>query len=249
MSLKVEFVEDKFFIKKVNLPSRYYLFNDEENYVKLLTIGEGIFPKDRIKTEISLKNSNSIFTTESATKIYPSKKEFAINSIDITLENSNLEFLNDELILFKDAKLIQFLKIKCCENSTFFYTDILTDGRSFENFDFQNMLSRNRFFISNELEYLENFRVMGDELKEYIKNFKTKNSIFAKVYIKLQDNEQFLNILEKSGFESFGYTQNRKLLIGVISDNNMAKLKSRINDVWNLYRSSLNKKNFNLGKQ
>ena len=52
--------------------------------------------------------------------------EFGINSVNISLKNSNLEVLNDELILFKDSKLLQFLNIKTDESSTFFYSDILT---------------------------------------------------------------------------------------------------------------------------
>ena len=140
MSLRFNFVDDMFSLDKLNLPSRYYYFDESENYIKLLNIGEGIFPKDRIKLSFSLTNSNLILTSESATKIYPSKKEFAINSINIELKNSNLEFINDELILFKDSRYIQLFKLSFDESSTFFYVDILSRGRSFENFDFSNIL-------------------------------------------------------------------------------------------------------------
>ena len=139
MSIKFAFKDDKFSLDKLQLPSRHYHFDDNENYIKLLNIGEGIFPKDKIRTSLILDNSNLILTTESATKIYPSKKEYGIQKIDIFLKNnSNLEFINDELILYKDSKYIQFFNLKSDENSTFFYTDILSRGRSFEDFDFSN---------------------------------------------------------------------------------------------------------------
>ena len=250
MSIRFAFKDDKFSLEKLQLPSRHYHFNDNENYIKLLNIGEGIFPKDKIRTSLNLDNSNLILTTESATKIYPSKKEYGIQKIDIILKNnSNLEFINDELILYKDSRYIQFFNLKSDENSTFFYTDILSRGRSFENFDFSKMMIKNRFFENNSLEYIEKFDILGDELKDYIIRKSSENFIFAKFYIKTKNNEKFLNSLHLENFESFSYSKNKKIILGSISSDNMFELKTKIYKVWELYRKELNKKSFNLGKQ
>lgn len=249
MSINLQFDNNRFRLNKLNLPTRYYHFNETENYIKLLSIGEGIFPKDRLKTFITLKNSNAIITTESASKVYPSTKEFGINSINISLENSNYEFINDELILYKNSKLIQLLKLKSDEKSTFFYADILTHGRSFEHFDFSNMHTRNKFYVNDDLEYFENFEVTGENIKDYLQRHKSKKSIFAKIYIKTKGNDYFIDTLSKSGFEAFSYTKSKKMIIGVISGENMFKLKKQVKNVWNLYRQNLCKKEFNLGKQ
>jgi urease accessory protein len=250
MSIKFAFKDDKFSLDKLQLPSRHYYFNDNENYIKLLNIGEGVFPKDKIRTSLILDNSNLILTTESATKIYPSKKEYGIQKIDIILDNnSNLEFINDELILYKDSRYIQFFNLKSDESSTFFYTDILSRGRSFENFDFSKMMIKNRFFENNSLEYIEKFDILGDELKDYIIRKSSENFIFAKFYIKTNHNEKFLNNLDLENFESFSYSKNKKIILGSISSDNMFELKTKIYKVWELYRKELNKKSFNLGKQ
>jgi urease accessory protein len=250
MSIKFAFKDNKFSLDKLQLPSRHYHFNDDENYIKLLNIGEGIFPKDKIRTSLNLDNSNLILTTESATKIYQSQKEYGIQKIDIVLKNnSNLEFINDELILYKDSKYIQFFNLKSDENSTFFYTDILSRGRSFENFDFSNMKIKNRFYCEKSLEYMEKFDILGDELKDYIIRKSSENFIFAKFYIKIKNNEEFINIVHKSGFESFSFSQNKKIIIGVISSNNMGDLKFKIMNIWKIYRENMNKKEFVLGKQ
>ncbi|QDF27560.1 urease accessory protein UreD [Halarcobacter anaerophilus] len=249
MSISLNFKEEIFSLNKLSLPTRYYYFNKEENYIKLLSIGEGIFPNDRIKTNIKLEDSNAIFATESATKVYPSKKEFGINYININLKNSNCEFLNDELILFKDSKLLQFLRINADKNSTFFFSDILTQGRSFEHFDFDSMLTRNKFYCENQLEYLENFEVYGKELKDYIKRHQNQNYIYLKIYIKTKDNETFLKTLHKENFQSFTFSKSKKLIIGSISSKNMADLKKQQKNIWKIYRKNLNKNSFNLGKQ
>ncbi|MCG3706962.1 urease accessory protein UreD [Aliarcobacter butzleri] len=250
MSIKFSFKDEVFSLDKLQLPSRNYYFNDNENYIKLLNIGEGIFPKDKIRISLSLDNSNLILTTESATKIYPSKKEFGIQKIDIVLENnSNLEFINDELILYKESRYIQFFNLKSDENSTFFYTDILSRGRSFENFDFSNMLIKNSFYCEKSMEYMEKFDVKGAELKDYISRKSSSNFIFAKIYIKTNNNEEFLNRIYLEKFESFTYTKNKKIILGVISSNNMFELKNEIFRVWEIYRKELNKSKFNLGKQ
>jgi urease accessory protein len=250
MSINFKFEDEKFSLDSLKLPSRHYYFNNEENYIKLLNIGEGIFPKDRIRTAFKLDNSNLIITTESATKIYPSTKHYGINKINITLEkNSNLEFLNDELILYKDSKYIQFFNLQCDDSSTFFYTDILSRGRSFEDFDFTKMLIKNSFYCDKKLEYIEKFDVKGNDLKDYIKRKESKNHFFAKLYIKSKNNDNYLNNIHKNSFESFTFSQNKKLIIGLISSNNMSDLKSKVMDVWQLYRKELNKEKFSLGKQ
>ena len=249
MSIRFSFDDDIFSLDKLELPTRYYYFNDEENYIKLLSIGEGVFPKDKIRTNVSLKDSDAIITTESATKIYPSKKEFGVNSINISLKNSNLEFINDELILFKDAKLLQLLKIKVDEKSTFFYADILSHGRSYENFDFTAMSAKNSFYCQDNLEYLEKYDVSGNGLKKYILDNNSSNSIFTKIYIKPKNNEYFLDTLKEKSNQSFSYTKSKQMIIGVISATNMSTLKKEVLSIWTLYRKNLNKEEFNLGKQ
>jgi urease accessory protein len=249
MSISIGFDKNVFSLNKLQLPTRYYYFNENENYIKLLSIGEGIFPKDKIKTNINLIDSNAIFTTESATKVYPSNKEFGVNYLNIKLRSSNFEFLNDELILYKNSKLLQVLRIDADENSTFFYTDILTQGRSYESFDFELMLVRNKFFCDKNLEYYENFEVEGKDLKDYIKRHKNENYIYLKVYIKTKDNETFLKTLHKNSFNSFTFSKSKEMIIGSISSKNMIEIKKEQKKIWNLYRKLLNKKEFNLGKQ
>ncbi|WP_373032353.1 urease accessory protein UreD [Sulfurovum sp.] len=250
MSLTLNFLSQKPQLKRLHLPTRYYHFNEDENYVKLLSIGEGIFPKDKINLKMKLAKSDCIITTESATKVYPSKESFGINRFDFSLKDgSNLECINDELILFKEAKYLQLFTLKADASSSFFYTDIISSGRSFEHFDFTQMLCRNRFIIEEDLEYLENFSISGDFLKEYFLRHKSKSYVYAKVYIKSADNLQLEETLRALGFHSFTLSRSRKMLIGVLSEENVGKMKKMIHIVWTSYRKQRNTNPFNLGKQ
>lgn len=247
MSLSISFNNNKFNINKLELPSRYYYFNDDENYIKLLSIGEGIFPKDKIKTKLFLENSSAIFTTESATKVYPSKKEFGINKIDITLKNSNCEFINDELILFKNAKLLQFIKIKLDNKSTLFFADILSHGREYENYSFDSFFAKNSFYINEKIEYLERYKLSGTYIKDYINEHNSQNNLFAKIYLRC-DFQKLEMIFKQNNIKAYSYTKTKGLVILALSEESMHKLKDSVKKIWVLYRKVLEKQEFELGK-
>lgn len=250
MSIYLEFIENKPRLKRLKLPTRYYHFNTGENYIKLLSIGEGIFPKDKIQTSLTLMNSDCVLTTESATKVYPSTKDYGISRQYFKLQNrSNLEYINDELILFKKSKFIQLLSLSADAESTFFYVDIMSRGRSFEYFDFDDLIVRNRFKIDGELEYFENFSLAGEAMKGYFSRHHSEEHLYSKVYIKSADNERLRAHLKSFGFESFSVTRRKKMLIGVLSGTNMGILKKHIMEVWKIYRLLLDKNSFDLGKQ
>jgi len=250
MSLSLDFTTQMPKLNRLKLPTRYYHFKDDGNYIKLLSIGEGIFPKDKISLKLDLDESECVVSTESATKVYPSSKEYGINRFDLNVHNnSNLECINDELILFKEARYLQLFTIKADESSYFFYVDMISNGRSFEHFDFTQMRSRNRFFVDGELEYLENYTIEGEFLKHYYQRNNTQDYLYAKVYIKAQDNEELEAHFRSLGFNSFTHTHTKKMLIGVINTSNMGKLKKMVHTLWDTYRAQRNAPAFNLGKQ
>ncbi|MDR1555201.1 MAG: urease accessory protein UreD [Campylobacteraceae bacterium] len=249
MSLEFELKENVLTLKKMTLPSRCYLFRNGENYVKLLNVGEGLFPNDKICTRVNMTNSNLILASESALKVYPSECKAALNRYVFCLKNSNLEFLNDEVIMFKSSRFIQFLTLSFDEDSTFFYSELLSSGRSFEEYDFEKYAVRNRFIHNKKIEYLEEFAISGSELKEYLKRHGSKNRLFAKVYIKSKDNEAFGETLFKAGIKSFEKTQNGVILICIILGNKISSIKSKISLIWQLYRKMLKKDEFDLGKR
>ncbi|ATB70604.1 Urease accessory protein UreD [Sulfurospirillum diekertiae] len=249
MSVSITFDHNRFDLQKLTLPSRYFHFNEGENYVKLLSIGEGIFPKDRIKTHFSLQQSSCIVASESATKVYPSPQgQFGIHAIQLDLVSSNLEYMNDEMILFQGAKLIQCLHVKASKNSDFFYSDILTHGRSFEAYDFERMVIRNRFSIEGVLEYHEAFDLSKEVIKSYLIRHHASQMIFAKVYVKCAHLEAYAKNCFDAQLGCFGYTQNRQMLLGLFSGSSMVEVKKKVTQAWQIYRTINQKAKFHLGK-
>lgn len=249
MSLHIAFSNNRFALKRQSLPSRYFHFNDAENYVKLVCIGEGIFPKDRVKTRFDLTHSSCVVSSESATKVYPSPgDEFGYALTHISLVSSNIEYLNDEMILFEKAKLMQGLHLHASHDSSFFYSEILTPGRSFEVYDFDRIITKNRFIIDGRLEYLEQFDLDKIQIKSYLSRRRIQTAIFAKVYIKTSTLEQYETLCYKREIGSFGYSQNRQMLIGVLRGSNMVEIKQKMMQAWHLYRELRGFKAFHLGK-
>jgi len=247
MSLHLKLINDEISLQKMTLPSRYYCFDD--NYIKLLTLGEGFFPNDKLFTKVELTNSSLIIASESAAKVYPSKDVFAINKFDISLaQNSNLEFINDELIMFMGAKFIQFFNLDFDESCTFFCSEMMSSGRSYEEYDFSNLLMRNKFSKEGAVEYLECFDIEGAKLKDYSKRH-GREEIFAKIYVKSNDNEMFASVLSDMGVRAYEYTQNRAFIVIIICAGKISHLKEEIYNIWELYRKALGKKKFDLGKR
>ena len=76
--------------------------------------------------------------------------------------------------------------------------------------DFTNILVKNSFYENKKLNYLEPFDLRGFELKDYINRRDATNFIFAKIYIKTLNNEEFLNNLQQQDFEEFLYSRIKK---------------------------------------
>jgi len=250
MSLSLQFISQVPKLQALRLPTRYYHFSATEDYVKLLNIGEGIFPGDRVNLAVRLQKSRCILTTESATKVYPSRGGYGINRFDFRLEeHSELECINDELILFKAAKYLQLLTFSVDGGSYFFYVDILSNGRSFEHFDFTAMQVRNRFFIEGELEYFEQFNVAGTALQSYQQRRGSRRHLHAKIYVKSRNNTALEARLRAEGFTGFTFSHTGKMLVGTLVDDNMAALKASVKRAWTCYRALHGRQAFNLGKQ
>ncbi|MDU7549978.1 MAG: urease accessory protein UreD [Clostridium perfringens] len=127
----------------------------------LIHLGGGYLEGEVCDNYIELKdNCRSIITTQTPTIAY--KCESGISSKQFTTiklgENSVVEYILDNTILFKNSMFEQYTDIYMKESSTFIYTDGITSGWSpdGEKFKYKFMRMRNRVFIDNKIVLLDN---------------------------------------------------------------------------------------------
>lgn len=192
----------------------YYLIQLGGGYI------EGEYYENRLKLE---EGSQAILTTQVSSKIY--KSENGIPSKQYTnlqLEkNSKLEFINDNVILYKDAVYEQSTDIYLEEGATLIYSDGITAGWSPDGklFQYTSAKIKTNLYLNGELIYLDNLKITPKDYEvqsfgilEGYKNFGTMVVIDERVdkelIKRLREETKNLNLdvkfgislLEKNGF-------------------------------------------------
>lgn len=192
----------------------YYLIQLGGGYI------EGEYYENRLKLE---EGSQAILTTQASSKIY--KSENGIPSKQYTnlqLEkNSKLEFINDSVILYKDAVYEQSTDIYLEEGVTLIYSDGITAGWSPDGklFQYTSARIKTNLYLNGELIYLDNLKITPKDYEvqsfgilEGYKNFGTMvvidERIDKELIKRLREKTKNLNLdvkfgislLEKNGF-------------------------------------------------
>lgn len=128
----------------------------------LMQLGGGVVEGEHYNISIELKeNARAVVTTQAANKVY--KCENDLESLQETMvklhENSVLEYINDPVILYRDAKYKQENKIYMTKSSTLIYTDGITSGWSPDKKRFQYKRARLKTDI-----YVDDNLVLSDNM-------------------------------------------------------------------------------------
>lgn len=135
----------------------------------ILNPGGGYLDGDRYHLHFTVeRNARLTLTTQSATKIYKTPKEYAYQETEIYLkEGSYLEYLPDPLIAYRNAKYTQKNVIHMEKGATFIYSDIITPGWSSEGdmFSYDRLQLINEIFMDNELVAFDHLKFVPSESK------------------------------------------------------------------------------------
>lgn len=201
-----------------------YLDDDTIPCYYLIQLGGGYIEGEYYENNIKLEEeSQAILTTQASSKIY--KSENGIPSKQYTnlqLEkNSKLEFINDSVILYKDAVYEQTTDIYLNEESSLIYSDGITAGWSPDGklFQYTSARLKTNIYLDGELIYLDNLKITPKDydvqsfgILEGYKNFGTMLVIDKRVdkelikrlreeTRKLDLDVKFgISLLEKNGF-------------------------------------------------
>lgn len=251
MSLSLNISNNQLKLQHQRLPSRFRHFADER-YVKLLTIGEGLFSGDRLHTQLSVRDSEMTFASESAQKIYgEAGKDSAKQSLHLRLENAQVALLNDELLLYQQATFAGLTRIEMDSASTLFFADLINKGRSFEDFDFSRYFNHVTVSVDGAVEYAERYCLSGSEMKARFAFYGLPRPVVARVLIKpppTMSPNDYLAHLHALGFAEAALSAHGKLLIVTLISDNEHQQKQQITALWRDWRQQQSLPALDLGK-
>ena len=194
-----------------------YLDVDNIPCYYLIQLGGGYIEGEYYENYIEMKDdTRAILTTQASNKVYksengiPSKQHSEIR----IGENAVMEYINDSVILYKDAVYEQKTDIYLKESSTLIYADGITAGWSPDGkyFQYTSTRMKTRIFLEDELVYFDNLKLVPREydvqdfgILEGYKNFGTMIVIDKKI------NREIVNtvreLIENAGLDiKFGIT-------------------------------------------
>tara|TARA_Y100000991_G_scaffold130729_1_gene98400 strand:+ start:61 stop:963 length:903 start_codon:yes stop_codon:yes gene_type:complete len=139
-------------------------YDDEGRCIlPILHTAGGLVGGDLLELEASIGvNSKVLLTTSSAQKVYGSVGRSKINpqgtyalqktNINI-LDNSHLEYLPQETIIFANGLYSQEFKIKISDNSSFLFTDLIRLGRSSAGESIEDGVFRSKLEILRDCNF------------------------------------------------------------------------------------------------
>lgn len=144
-------------------------------YVYIVSPSGGILQGDRYQIDIKLGNNTfAHVTTQGATRIYKMEKNYASQTIKISVEEEGyFEYIPDQIIPFRNSRFYQEVNLNVHDNATMIYSEVIVPGRiaSGEAFEYdicyiktvgRNQLGKTRFMDVVKLDpKKENLRTEG----------------------------------------------------------------------------------------
>lgn len=167
----------------------------------LLHVGGGYVDGDTYKAEVIVnEDSRLALTTQASTKVYKSPRDGVSQTMDYILKDSSELFVKqDPLILYHDAKFIQYTNVKMCSTSTFYYTDIITPGWSKDGkyFQYNRLASKLKIFIDEKLELFDHQLIIPDKMSGDLMQLEGYSHIGTMIMINHQVSETLIEDIRK----------------------------------------------------
>jgi urease accessory protein len=211
-------------------------------YILFMNPTGGIVQGDRYFYEIQLREGAEAFITDTmATKVYKMDLNYASKEVAVYLgENSRLEFLPRETMVFVDSRWFQRVTFHVSNGSKFLYCDIFCPGRiergefwDFEIYASKVIIEKDKKIVLNESTTFkkddkDSLDIIFGNNKFYLKAYwYSDNAINAKKQIDFQNT--FGGATEMAN--------NQGLIIKALS-NDLNELKQIQSDIWKVFRKT-----------
>lgn len=195
--------EKAYFTGIAKLARAIYLDTDGVPCYYLMQLGGGYIEQEQFRTGVHIKkDARAIVTTQAATKVYKCDNDlpsYQRNEI-IVDENACLEFISDNVILFKDAMFRQETTINLKSTSSLVYTEGLTSGWSPDGkrFQYSNIQMRLKMFIDGKPVMLDNLKLNPKEDQmDSLGFFEDYNNYSSMIVVDELVDEKFVDVLRE----------------------------------------------------
>ena len=176
---------------KSKFSSPYKLFKSETDQegrcvLPLLHTAGGLVGGDELELDVVLnKNTKVLLTSTSAQKIYGSagiskihpKGIFSSQKIYIRInENSHLEYLPQETIVFANGLFSQQIRVELSQTSSFLFSDLIRLGRTSAGESIEKGIFRSKVEIQRENECFDDWEFV-DQIELKNDNFKAQSGM------------------------------------------------------------------------
>ena len=156
--------ETAYFTGIAKLARALYLDTDDVPCYYLMQLGGGYVENEKFRIAIHIKEgARAIITTQAATKVYKCLNGLPSNQRNeiVVEDNSVLEYISDNVILYKEAMFRQDTTINLKSTSTLFYTEGLTSGWSPDGkrFQYSSVQMKLRMFVDGKAMMLDNLKL------------------------------------------------------------------------------------------
>ncbi|EEI27382.1 MULTISPECIES: urease accessory protein UreD [Corynebacterium] len=141
----------------------HYLDDSGQVYYTIANPGGGYVGGDAYRIGVEVDAGASIlFTDQSAAKVYRTPNDFVVQNIAFTLHgDAVMEYIPDQLILYRDADYRQEILVEMDKESSLFISDIVTPGWSPDGgqFLYKNAHLRTAVKVDGEVVLVDNIRI------------------------------------------------------------------------------------------
>ncbi|SIS54017.1 urease accessory protein [Corynebacterium appendicis CIP 107643] len=141
----------------------HYLDDTGQVYYTIVNPGGGYVGGDGYYQRFALEpGASAVITDQSATKVYRTPGGHVYQRMAFEVEAGGvLEYVPDQLILYRDADFRQDTVVKLAKDASFFMSEIVTPGWSPDKsiFGYEHMHLRTQVEIDGELALVDNLRI------------------------------------------------------------------------------------------
>lgn len=149
--------------RALKLIRAHYLDDSGQVYYTIVNPGGGYLGGDAYRIAVDVgEGASALVTDQSAAKVYRTPNDFVVQNIEFNVAAGGvLEYIPDQLILYRDADFRQHITANVDPAGSLFLSDLITPGWSPDGgqFLYKQAHLRNVVSVGGEVDLIDNIRI------------------------------------------------------------------------------------------